>query len=114
MLVFYALTTVYPLLAPAVIERFTKPPEAQDQRLIDAACTKFRAVIGPFLAGQLGLSDFMTGDTISAADILLAKPLTNAHQLGLLVADFPTLHALYERLAARASYKAAWSVQPAA
>ena len=52
----------------------------------------------------------MLGEQLTAVDLCLSKPLTNAKDLGLLE-RFPTLEALFARLAARESYQVAFGVK---
>ena len=103
----YIIATVYPFLASLLIHTL-KPKSEQDSTYVSSSKTKFNTVLGPTLSNYLGNSSYFMGETISTIDYLVAKPLGNAHTLGLLE-NFPTLDALLCKIRDRPSYDIAYS-----
>ena len=107
---FYAIATVYPFMAPLFLH-LQKPEAEQDAEYVARSKAKWREVIGPLLASVLGDKAYHINTHLSAVDLLLAKPLLNADELGLLE-GFPTLKALFQRVSQRKSFAAAYSPDP--
>ncbi|KAK3287215.1 hypothetical protein CYMTET_5266 [Cymbomonas tetramitiformis] len=105
--IFYVLTTVYPTVTQLFLH-LLKPVDQQDQTFLASARTKWKDYIAPTLVLELGEKLFLLGDNLSAADLLLGKPLNNANDLGLLDA-FPTLKAFFDRVSIRPSFEMAYS-----
>lgn len=122
----YIIATVYPMVASLYLHSL-KPLLDQDPQYMEQAKSKWLNVIGPVLVKALGDSQFFMDDTEnlrkttskgknsyaysspSAIDYLIAKPLTNLNQMGLLQ-PFPTLKALFDRIAVRPTYKRSYTV----
>ena len=100
--------TVYPHIASLFLHTL-KQAEEQDAAYVSASKSKWTLVIAPTLVAALADQPYLLGDEISAVDFVLAKPLRNADALGLLVA-FPTLDALFRRIAARPSFARAYGI----
>lgn len=105
----FILATVYPFLATMYIHTLTKNGGELDPEYLAAAQQKCHACLGPALNNALKASEgpYLLGEHISAVDLLAAKPLGNAHSMGLL-GDFPDLLALLQRVQARPTYKRAY------
>jgi len=56
----------------------------------------------------VGDATYLMGDKLRAVDLLVAKPLNNAHSLGILE-EFPTLFALYDKIKTMPSFTTAYS-----
>ena len=108
----YILATVYPFLASLYIHTL-KPVEDQDPGYVQLSISRWRWLLAPTLVKFLGQSDYFMGNQeVSAVDFLVAKPLKNAHSLGLLH-EFTTLHALYTRISSMPSFAKAYDQQTA-
>ena len=104
----YIVATVYPAVASLFLHTL-KPAAQQDAGFVENGKAKWSDLLGPTLAAALGAQPYLLGDELSAVDFLVAKPLRNAHTLGLLMA-FPTLDALFRRISARTSYASAYQI----
>ena len=104
----YVIATVYPFIASLVIHKLTKPAEDHDPEYISSATTKINDLLMPTLAKWLGEGSFFLGADMSAVDILIAKPLNNLKQLGLL-AQSPLLLALFEKIRSLPSFEKSYS-----
>lgn len=104
----FLMATVYPHVASLYLHTL-KPAEEQDATYVSASKSKWTQTIAPVLVDALADQPYLLGDEISAVDLVIAKPLRNADSLGLLVA-FPTLDALFRRIAARPSFAQAYAV----
>lgn len=60
-----------------------------------------------FIENRFGKSDYLAGDELTAADIMMGFTLLAASTLGVLGEDFPILQAYLERLAARPAFQTA-------
>jgi glutathione S-transferase len=105
----FIIATVYPFLASLFIHTL-QPAEKQDAEYVKNAKATFQTRLGPVLTNFLGEGPYFMGDTMSAIDFLVAKPLNNAHALGILEQDFPTLHQLFQRIQCKPSFATAYSV----
>ena len=104
----YILATVYPFVASLYIHTL-KPKEDQDHAYVELSKAKWKNLLAPTLASFLGDSTYFMGDmNLSAIDLLVAKPLSNAHSLGILQ-EFPTLFALLEKAMSRPSFAMAYN-----
>lgn len=104
----FIIATVYPFIASMYIHSLQCPGGKLDEEYMESAKKKCHACMGPALAAAL--SDgrpYFLGNEISAIDFLAAKPLGNAHALGLLDGA-PPLVALLERVKARPTYVLAY------
>lgn len=106
----YILATVYPFIASMYIHSLKNEGEI-DKEYMAAAKHKCHTVLGPVLTRWLGDGPYFLGERLSAVDFLVAKPLGNAHSMGLL-GDFPALGALLERISSRPTYKMAYEMLP--
>ena len=106
----YIIATVYPFVASLFLHTL-KPADQQDASFVAGGKAKWKDLLAPTLAAALGSQPYLLGDELSAADLLLAKPLRNADALGVLQ-PFPTLAALFERVKARPSYEKAYAPKP--
>lgn len=104
----FIVTTVYPFVASLFLHTL-KPANEQDASYVEAGKTRWAQTLGPTLVERLGRKPFLLGDEMSAVDFLLAKPLRNADSLGVL-AQFPTLDALYRRISTRPSFAQAYNI----
>jgi len=102
----FIIATVYPFIASMYIHSLKNKGEI-DEEYMAAARHKCHTVLGPVLTTWLGDGPYFLGDQISAVDFLVAKPLGNAKQLGL-IGDFPALAALLERINSRPTYVLAY------
>jgi glutathione S-transferase len=103
----YIIATVYPFLASLLVHTL-QPTDKQDTTYVQTAKDKFRTLLGPVLQKFLGDGPHFLGDTLSAIDYLVAKPLNNAHSLGILQYDFPTLFQLFQRVQCKQSFAQAY------
>lgn len=103
----YILTTVYPFVASLFIHTL-KPLAELDTAYVELSKSKWRTLLAPTLVGFLGDSAFFMGNKLSAVDLLVAKPLRNAHSLGVLE-EFPSLYALFQTIQSLSSYETAYS-----
>ena len=108
----YITATVYPFLASLLLHTL-RPEMDQDPAYVSSAKEKFDKCLGPTLSKYLvgnnnNNSRYFTGDSPSAIDYLMAKPLGNAYSLGLL-ANFPLLDALLCAIRGRTSYALAYN-----
>lgn len=102
----YLLATVYPFLATLIIHTL-KPKEEQDDNYVETSKRTWKTLMAPTLKKCLGDSDYFMGQSMSAIDLLAAKPLNNAHSMGLL-AEFPTLHKVFHRIHCLPSFSKAY------
>lgn len=105
----FIIATVYPFLASLFIHTL-QPAEKQDPKYVESAKETFQTRLGPVLDKFLGEGPYFLGDSISAIDYLIAKPLNNAHALGLLKQEFPTLCELFQRIRCLPSFEVAYQV----
>ncbi|CAB9509378.1 S-transferase-like protein [Seminavis robusta] len=103
----FIIATVYPFIASMYIHALTHGQNL-DEEYMAAAKQKCHACMGPALATALGDKPYFLGDNISVIDLLAAKPLGNAHALGLIAEEAPTLVDLLERIQARPTYRMAY------
>lgn len=103
----FIIATVYPFIASMYIHSLQSPGGKLDEEYMESAKKKCHACMGPALAMALGDGPYFLGDQISAIDFLAAKPLGNAHALGLLD-EAPPLIELLERIKERPSYVMAY------
>jgi len=108
----FIIATVYPFVASLYIHTL-KPVEEQDEKYIQAAKEKFITLLAPtlmtFLHSEQDDGPFFFSK-ISAIDYLVAKPLNNAKDLGLLD-SFPELENLLERIQSLPSFAVAYNIQ---
>lgn len=104
----YVIATVYPFIASLVIHKLIKPAEEQDKEYVKSATTKINDLLIPTLAKSLGDGPYFLGSDISALDILIAKPLCNLHQLGLLAQGAP-MSALFEKIRSLPSFEKSYT-----
>jgi glutathione S-transferase len=104
----FIIATVYPFLASLFVHTL-QPTSKQDATYVQTAKEKFRTLLGPVLQKFLGDGPYFLGDTMSAIDFLVAKPLSNAHSLGILQHDFPSLFQLLQRVQCKPSFAHAYS-----
>ena len=108
----FIITTVYPFVASLYIHTL-KPVEEQDEKYIQAAKEKFITLLAPtlmtFLHSEQDDGPFFFSK-ISAIDYLVAKPLNNAKDLGLLD-SFPELRNLLDRIQSLPSFAVAYKIQ---
>lgn len=102
----YILATVYPFLSSLFIH-ILKSEEDQDPQYIETSRQKWKNLLAPTLVSFLGDSDFFMGPSMSAIDLLVAKPLNNAKSMDLLT-DFPSLFRLFERIQSRPTFSQAY------
>ena len=103
----YILATVYPFMASLFLHTL-RPKADQDDAYVELSKAKWKSLLAPTLATFLGTSTYFMGENLSAIDLLVAKPLSNAHSLGILE-EFPPLFALFEKITARPSFALAYS-----
>lgn len=103
----FILATVYPFLSSLFIQAVLKPKEEQDPIYIENAKTNWRTKMAPILVSFLGEAPYFMGEKVGALDFLAAKPFNNARSLGLL-AEFPTLDALFEKVRCLESFEKAY------
>ena len=103
----YILATVYPYVASLFIHTL-QPDDKQDKTYVATAKDKWNSLLAPTLMSFLGDSKFFIGESISAIDLLVAKPLNNADALGLLEA-FPSLLALLREVQSLPSFAVAYN-----
>ena len=110
----YILATIYPFVASLYIHTL-KPPEEQDDGFLQNGKEKWFTLLAPNLQSLLakngGGTFLMGGDSPTALDFLLAKPLGNARSMNALD-DFPELLALLEQVEKRPSYAHAYGIAP--
>jgi glutathione S-transferase len=106
----YILATVYPFVASLYLHTL-KPQQDQDQSYVVKGKETWNTKLAPTLAGFLGDQDYFMGKTMTVIDLLAAKPLNNAHAMGL-VEEFPTLHNLLAKIKARPSFVTAYNETP--
>lgn len=104
----YIIATVYPFIASLVIHKFIKPTEDQDAAYISSATCKIQELLVPTLVEWLGEGPYFLGPEPSAVDFLVAKPLSNIQQLGLLAAS-PSLEVLFGAIQRRATFSPAYA-----
>lgn len=108
----FIIATVYPFVASLFIHTL-KPEEEQDEIYIQAAKEKFITLLAPtlltFLHDKEDDGPFFFSK-ISAIDYLIAKPLNNAKDLGLLD-SFPELRNLLERIQTFPSFAVAYNIK---
>ena len=108
----FIIATVYPFVASLYIHTL-KPVEEQDKNYVQAAKEKFITLLAPtlmtFLQSEEDDGPFFFSK-ISAIDYLVAKPLNNAKDLGLLD-SFPELRNLLERIQSLPSFDVAYNIQ---
>lgn len=102
----YIIATAYPLVASMYLHSLKESSE-QDIDYLNASKEKWINIIGPYLDQSLGDSDYFLGKNISAIDFLVAKPLSNIHQMDML-SLFPKLQSLFDRIRARPTYQLAY------
>ena len=108
----YIIATVYPFVASLFIHTL-KPAEEQDKTYVESAKGKWKTLLAPTLSKFLGDSKFFVGDKLTAVDLLVAKPLGNAHSMGLLTEEeFPTLYTLFKNIESMPSFTKAYSQPP--
>jgi glutathione S-transferase len=103
----YILATVYPFVATLYIHTLKREGD-QDQAYVENAKDKWRTLLAPTLIRFLGDAPYFMGETLSVIDLLAAKPLNNAHSLGML-SEFPTLHAVLKKVYSLPSFAKAYS-----
>ena len=116
----YIIATVYPTVARLYLQTLHKPQLSQQKQQDDHDTSMIRSLelqwidlMGPTLTKWLGDGPYFLGGTCTqptAVDFLAAKPLGNAHAMGLLK-GFPTLQALLERITSRPTYKPAYGYE---
>lgn len=106
----YILATVYPFVASLFIHTL-KPKQDQDDAYVELSKAKWKSLLAPTLTSFLGDSTYFMGENLSAIDLLVAKPLSNAHSLGILE-EFPALFALFEKVSSRPSFAMAYQQPP--
>ena len=104
----YIIVTVYPFIASLTIHKLCSPESEHDSAYIDAATRKIDDLLIPTLVTLLGDGPFFLGQQMSAVDLLVAKPLKNLEQLGLLSQRSP-LQSLFDRVSALPSFEQAYS-----
>lgn len=104
----FIIVTVYPFVASLFLHTL-KPGEEQDPAYVAAGKQKWTETIAPPLVAALADKPYLLGHEISAVDLVLAKPLRNAEALGVL-GQFPTLEAMFRRIAARPSFAQAYAI----
>ncbi|CAB9500182.1 glutathione Stransferase [Seminavis robusta] len=105
----YVTATVYPFLSSLFLHTL-EPADQQDPVYLQTGRDTFKTKLGPTLAKFLGDKPFFMGDKLSAVDLLVAKPLNNAHSLNLLKDDFPTLQHLFCKIKSRPSFAIAYNL----
>jgi glutathione S-transferase len=104
----FIIATVYPFVASWYIHSLkTDAAAEQDVAYLESAQHKWRTVLAPVLVDWLGDGPYFLGDQMTVASLLVAKPLTNIHALGILP-EFPTLQAFFDRVSTRPSYRPAY------
>lgn len=106
----YILATVYPFVATLFLHTL-KPPSEQDARYVETATDKWKTLLAPTLE-SFCQGPFFLGAEMTALDLLVAKPLTNADSMGVLD-GFPKLHAIYQKVRCLPSYSKAYGTVPA-
>jgi len=104
----YIIATVYPFVASLFLHTL-KPQQDQDQDYVATATEKWKTLLAPTLVQFLGDKAYFMGDTLSAIDLLAAKPFNNANSLGILE-EFPTLAVLFAKVQALPSFAQAYNV----
>ena len=117
----YILATVYPFVASLYIHTL-KPINEQDSAYLEQATIKWKTVLGPILTQWLlqGGGTYCLGGKMSVIDLLLAKPLSNIHAMGLFVKNnnnnnnnqqgnaFVELQTLFETISSRPTFAQAY------
>jgi glutathione S-transferase len=103
----YILATVYPFVATLYIHTL-KRKEDQDQAYVENSKDKWRTLLAPTLIRFLGDAPYFMGETLSVIDLLAAKPLNNVNSMGML-SEFPTLHAVFQKVYSLPSFAKAYS-----
>jgi len=109
----YALSTLSPLISTNIVARAIEAaeagPRAGHKEAVERAIDEWQQIVGPKL--ELFLSKYngnwMLGEKISPIDILLALPLVQAMEFGLL-SDFPTLQEYVKLITRLPSYREAF------
>lgn len=105
----YSIATVYPFVASLAVHKLSKSTQEQDDDYVASSTNKITTLLLPTLTQWLGDGPFFLGSKMSAVDILVAKPLNNLHQLGLLQQNSPTLFALLEKVRSLPSFDQAYT-----
>mmetsp|Transcript_54500 Transcript_54500/g.162856 ORF Transcript_54500/g.162856 Transcript_54500/m.162856 type:complete len:229 (-) Transcript_54500:489-1175(-) len=105
----YLIATVYPFIAALFIHTL-KPEEEQDAKYVDSAKEKWRSLLAPTLSKALLGQPYFLGESPSAIDFVLAKPLNNVNSLGMLE-ETPSLKAHFERISSLPSFSKAYAIE---
>ena len=98
--------TVYPFASQWFLHTL-KPESEQDLEYLATAKSTWSTKIGPILERQVSLNEFIIGDSVSAVDFLIAKPLGNIDSLNELN-QFPNLKNLLEKVRTRSTYECSY------
>ena len=109
----YITATVYPFLASWYLHTL-QPPSDQDEKYLETVARKWKTLLAPTLVSFCDDNDgpFFLGTTMTAIDLLAAKPLNNADSLGVLQ-DFPKLFNLFTRVKCLPTFSRAYDVASA-
>ena len=108
--IFYTATPVFPLVVRTFLETLKKPNE--DAAAVAQGAATFKEKIAPALVSDLGDGPWLLSahgiKEPTAADFVLAKPLSNAAAMGWLL-EFPALSQLLEQVKALPTYAPAYT-----
>lgn len=107
----YILATVYPFVASLFIHTL-QPEENQDAAYLEVAKSKWRTLLGPTLTIWMDKTEgdyFLGGNSLSAIDLLICKPLNNANSMGELE-QFPRLKQLFDKVRVLPSFGKAYDI----
>lgn len=99
----YAVSTLDEAVIPMYLHTKVLPPAARDPKLIEAKRPTWK-IAADLLSQRLGNRQFIVGDKLSAADVVVGYDLILADEIGLL-ADYPTLAAYAKRLRERPTFR---------
>lgn len=105
----YIIATVYPLVASLFIHSL-KPAEEQDDEYVESAMEKWRSILAPTLSKALADQPYFLGESPSAVDFVIAKPLNNVKSLGMLE-ETPSLTAHFDRISSLSSFAKAYATE---
>jgi len=86
-----------------------KDEKEQDKEYIKNSKKKWRELLAPTLTKWLGDGPYFLGDTMSAIEFLVCKPLNNINSMGMLD-ESPELARLFKSVSSRPSFNIAYGV----
>jgi len=100
--------TVYPFVSSLYLHCTLRPESERDPSYIATATHTWNTKLAPTLVTFVQ-KPFFLGNTLTAIDLLVAKPLNNAHALGILE-EFPELLALFQTVRNLPSFSVAYGI----